>query len=84
MDLMIQVDERTEAGLRTLSEAEGGDLEAIAGRLLARAVRAARPRPVYDAEELKARYAEFAEEDEALAESAREERAQLLIDEDRG
>lgn len=47
-----------------------------------RAVRTARPRPVYDLEMLKAYAAEYAAEEEALAESDRVHRADLLAHED--
>jgi hypothetical protein len=80
--LVIQVDSRTERGLRQLSETEGGDVAQVAARLLARAVRATRPRPVYDTDTLKTAYAAFAEEDEALAEAASTERADLLAQEE--
>jgi hypothetical protein len=77
--LTLKVDERTAESLRQLGEREGRDPSEIAARLLARA---ARPRPVYDTETLKAAYAEFADEDAALAESDTEERARLLAAED--
>lgn len=80
--LTIRLDERTVEGLRQLGAREGSGPDAVAARLLARAVRAARPRPMYDTEALKAAYAEFAAEDETLAESDIEERARLLAEED--
>ena len=76
------MDARTEAGLQRLSAAEGISPSDLAARLLARAVRAARPRPVYDIEAIKANCAEFAAEDEALAESDIAHRAELLARED--
>jgi hypothetical protein len=58
------------------------DVSETAARLLARAVRAARPRPVYDIEAIRADMAEFGKEDLALAESGLQERAVLLATED--
>ncbi len=80
--LTIQSDAGTENGLRLLSAREGHEVADVASRLLARAVRAARPRPVYDTHALKQAYAEFATEDLILAESGAEERAALLAEED--
>lgn len=80
--LTVQVDERTAESLRQISEREGSAPGEVAARLLARAVRAARPRPVYDLGALQAAYAEFSAEDMALAESDVEERAKLLAEED--
>lgn len=81
--IQIRVDAQTETGLRRLVERDGEDLSVIAGRLLARAVRAARPRIKFDPEVIRSANADFADEDETLAESAGEERAALLALEDR-
>ena len=78
----ITLDKVTEAGLQSLSAKEGRQASEYAARLLARAVRAARPKPVYDSALLKAYAAENAAEEEALAHSDPEHRAQLLADED--
>ena len=80
--LTLELDAPTEQGLRQLSQPDG-DINKMAARLLARAVRAARPRPVYDIEALIAANAPFAEEDLEIAESGVEERAELLAQEDR-
>ena len=80
--LTVTVDENTAECLRQIAEREGTGPSEVASRLLARAVRAARPRPLYDTGILKAAYAEFTEDDEALAESDSEERARLLAEED--
>jgi hypothetical protein len=80
--LIVNIDEHTASGLRRLCEPEGSEPDALAARLLSRAVRAARPRPVYDIEILKATCAEHAAEEEALAESDAEARAELLAQED--
>ena len=79
----ITLDEVTEAGLQSLSAKEGRQASEYAARLLARAVRAARPKPVYDIDALKAAYAEFAEEDVAWSEATVAEHAALLADEDK-
>lgn len=81
MTLTIALDEGTETALRDLCQSEGAGIDDLASRLLKRAVRAARPR--YDIEALKARYAEFADEDLALADSDLAHRAELLDAEDR-
>ncbi len=81
--LMINIDTQTENTLRELSARDGSEVSEIAARLLSRAVRASRLRPAYDAEALKAVYAPFAEQDLALAESAIDERAHLLQEEDK-
>lgn len=78
----ITLDEVTEAGLQRLSAKEGRQASDYAARLLARAVRAARPRPVYDSAMLKAYAAENAAEEEALANSDPEHRAALLTAEE--
>ncbi|HEY3242593.1 MAG TPA: hypothetical protein VGM03_04500 [Phycisphaerae bacterium] len=82
MTLTIEVDRQTEQGLRRLSAQDGGDMTHCAARLLAHAVRAARPRPVFDPTAIQAANAAFVAEDQALAESARVERADLLTEED--
>jgi len=79
--LIITIDEATEADLQRLSAKEGRQASEYAARLLARAVRAARPRPVFDSETLKAYTAENAEE-EALADSDSAHRAELLTQEE--
>ncbi len=78
----ITLDEVTEAGLQRLSAKEGRQASEYAARLLARAVRTARPRPVYDSAMLKAYAAENQAEELALADSDLEHRAQLLAKED--
>lgn len=80
--LTITIDEATEADLQRLSAKEGRQASEYAARLLARAVRAARPRPVFDSELLKAYTAENAEEEEALADSDSAHRAELLAQEE--
>lgn len=82
MTLTLTLDPRTEADLHAMSAREGTDASLLAARLLARAVRAARPRPVYDAERLKAYAAENEAEELALADSDLEHRAALLAQED--
>ena len=83
MTLTIAIDTGTESALRKLCDTDGIQMDVLASRLLARAVRAARPRPVYDIEAIKLAAAEFAEEDLALAESDLEHRLALLEAEDR-
>lgn len=78
----ITLDEMTEADLQRLSAKEGRQASEYAARLLARAVRAARPRPVYDSALLKAYAAENAAEEEALANSDSEHRVALLTAEE--
>ena len=78
----ITLDEVTEAGLQRLSAKEGRQASEYAARLLARAVRAARPKPVYDSALLKAYAAENAVEEEALANSDPEHRLALLTAEE--
>ncbi len=80
--LTITLDPRTEAGLKLMSETEGTEAGVMASRLLARAVRAARPRPVFDVERLKAYAAENEAEELALADSDPAHRAALLAKED--
>ncbi len=82
--ITIELDASTDEALRQLSRAEGDDLSTAAARLLARTVRAARPRPAFpDADALRAAYATFQDEDQSLAESALTERADLLCEDDR-
>lgn len=83
MTLTINIDPRIGAELKQISERQGTDASVMASRLLARAVRASRPRPVYDIEALKVKYVEFADEDLALSEATVAEHAQLLAEEDR-
>jgi hypothetical protein len=80
--IQVELDAQTENGLRRLIQREGEDVADVAARLLARAVRIARPRPVFDTEAIKTANAEFVEEDALLAESGSEERAELLAQED--
>ena len=80
--LTLTINEITEADLKRLSAQEGREASEYAARLLARAVRAARPKPVYDIDELKTAYAEFAEEDIALSEATVTEHAGLLAQEE--
>ena len=79
----VRVDTATESGLRHLVEQDGEDVTAVAARLLARAVRDARPRVKFDTDLIRTAIAGFEDEDERLAESAAEERAALLEWEDR-
>ncbi len=74
----IILDEVTEADLQRLSAKEGRQASEYAARLLARAVRAAWPRPVFDSATLKAYAAQNAAEEEALADSDLQHRAELL------
>ena len=80
--LMITIDEVTEAGLHQLSAKEGRQASEYAARLVARAVRAARPRPVFNAELLRAYTEENKAEEEELADSGSAHRAELLAQED--
>lgn len=80
--LTITLDDFAETQLQKLSTTEGDDMNRVATRLLKRAILAARPRPVYDLEAIKANAAEFAAEDLALAESDAVHRADLLAQED--
>lgn len=80
--LTITIDEPTELYLQQMAQERGISLADMASRLLVRAIRAARPRPVYDAEALKAAYAEFSEEDVALSEATVAEHWELLAHED--
>ncbi len=81
--MMITLDEATEAGLQQLSAKEGRQASEYVARLVARAVRASQPEPVYDIDALKSAYAEFAEEDLALSEATVAEHRELLAHEDR-
>ena len=81
--LMLTIDEATEAGLQQLSAKEGREASEYAARLLARAVRAARPRRVFDSAALKAYAEENQAEEQALADSDKEHRAELLAAEER-
>ncbi len=78
----ITLDEVTEASLQSLSAKEGQQASEYAARLLARAVRAARRRPVYDSVLLKAYAAENAAEEEALSNSDPEHHLALLTAEE--
>jgi hypothetical protein len=78
----IVLDGHTEAVLLELSRKEQVAPDDLAARLLRRAIRAARPRPVYDIEALRAYAQEYAEEELALADSDPEHRAALLAEED--
>lgn len=80
--LTITLDEATEAGLHQLSAKEGRQASEYVARLVARAVRAARPRPEFDAELIKAYTEENRAEEEALADSGSAHRAELLAWED--
>ena len=83
MTISLIIDEQTEETLKHLGASEGAEVADVAARLLTSAVRRERTRGTLDQEALKARYAEFAAEDAALADSACEERLQLLECEDR-
>ncbi len=80
--MTIIIDEATEAGLHQLSAKEGRQASEYVARLVARAVRAARPRPEFDAELIRAYTEENKDEEEALAESDLAHRAGLLADEE--
>ena len=62
-----------------MSARQGVDPGEMASRLRKRAIRAAKPKPVYDVVALQAEYAEFALEDLALPEAAVAEHAELLV-----
>ena len=81
--ITLAIDEATEAGLQQLSAKEGRQASEYAARLLARAVRAARPRPVFDSAIQKAYAEENRAEELALAASDLEHRADLVADEER-
>ena len=77
--LIITLNERTEGRPAAIIRAAGSaNPSEYAARLLARAVRTAGPRPVYDIEAIRANCTEFAAEDEALAESDIAHPAELL------
>ena len=80
--ITLAIDEVTEASLQQLSAKEGRQASEYAARLLARAVRAARPRPVFDSAMLKAYAEENRAEELALADSDVEHRAELLANEE--
>ena len=80
--LTITIDEATESGLHQISAQEGRQASEYVARLVARTVRAARPRPVFDAELIKAYTEENKDEEEALADSGSAHRAELLAQED--
>ena len=82
--LSITVDNQTEAGLSRLVGQDGNDVSEVAALLLARAVRAARPRVRFDPDAIRAANSAFTGEDDLLAESACAERAALLVREDMG
>ncbi len=81
--ITLAIDEVTEASLQQLSAKEGRQASEYAARLLARAVCAARPRPMFDSATLKAYAEENRAEELALADSDLEHRAELLADEER-
>lgn len=80
--LTVTLDSCTEADLKQISERQGADASLIAFRFLARAVRAARPRPSFDVARLKAYAAENRAEELAPADSDPVHRAELLAKED--
>ena len=80
--LSIRIDAQTESGLRRLIGQDGNDVSEVAARLLARAVRAARPRVRFDSDAIRAANSAYTEEDALLADSAIGERAALLVRED--
>ena len=80
--LTITLDEPTEVWLRKISADQGVEMDRIALRLLRRARLTAKPRPTYDIDALKEKYAEFAEEDLALSEATVAEHAALLTEAD--
>jgi hypothetical protein len=78
----VRIDTRTERALSQLAGRQGQPVPEVASRLLARAARASRPRPVYDLAAIQAHCSDHADEDSQLAEAASEERAELLRSED--
>ena len=80
--LTLTVDERTNDQLTRLSAGEGVPANEMAVRLLRRALRAKRPKPLWDSEAIRSHAASFAEEDARLAESDLPHRAALLLNED--
>jgi len=83
MSLDVVLDEASAKFLQEMSARLGIDPAVMASRLVERAIRAARPRPVYDAEALKAYAAENATEEGALADSDSAHRQWLLLREDK-
>ena len=83
MILTITLDDRTATTLCELAAVDGVDVSVMAARLLARAIQTARPRHVYNIEELKRANAEFVDEELALADSDWQHRLELLEAEDR-
>lgn len=82
MTLEIVLDKNTAQSLVEMAAARSIDPAAMAVRLIKRALHAARPRPVFDPELLKAYVAEHEAEELALAESDLNHRAALLAYED--
>ena len=82
MILEVELDENAAKSLREMSAPLGIAPAVMAARLIKRALRAARPKIIFDLEVLKAYAAEHGAEDLALAESDLEHRVQLLADED--
>jgi hypothetical protein len=80
--LTITLDDTTEVWLRKISAAQSVEMDRIALRLLRRARLASSPRPAYNIEALKEKYAEFADEDLALSEATVAEHAALLAEAD--
>lgn len=78
----VEIDANTQTQLLALGAQDGIPPEEVAARLLARAVRAARIRPHFDANSIRLANAEFVSEDLALAESGVAERAGWLVRED--
>ena len=78
----IPLDGQAEQTLQEMSARQGIDPVEMASRLLKRAIRAARPRPVFDLEAVRAYVEENAAEELALADSDSEHRAELLAYED--
>lgn len=60
MTTLTITDSFVETQLQQISSAENKDMDRVTTRLLKRAILAARPRPVYDLEAIKANAAEFA------------------------
>ena len=83
MVLDVTVDELTFTTLEELAAARSISVEEMASRLLRRAIRAARPKPIYDVEVLRAYAKEFEAEELALADSDSAHRLELLEAEDR-
>lgn len=81
--LDVTADEGIYETLKEMALERSITVEEIASRLLRRATRAARPKPVYDREVLRAYAAENKAEEEALADSGSAHRLELLEAEDR-